>query len=128
MTLSHSALVAKATKPAKRARPPKATDADGLLLAALLVESSDDAIIGMTGQSLITTWNRSAERLYGYPVGIRSRHRDTDGGPDSEEPAPSEVSALEKAGVTAVLPKEAGATQAAVSLITEALVTKAKGA
>jgi two-component system sensor histidine kinase VicK len=66
MTLSHSALVAKATKPAKRARPPKATDADGLLLAALLVESSDDAIIGMTGQSLITTWNRSAERLYGY--------------------------------------------------------------
>jgi PAS domain S-box-containing protein len=40
--------------------------------------------------------------------------------------APSEVSALEKAGVTAVLPKEAGATQAAVSLITEALVTKVK--
>ena len=40
--------------------------------------------------------------------------------------APSEVSALEKAGVTAVLPKEAGATQAAVSLITEALATKAK--
>ena len=66
MTLSHPALVAKATKPAKRARPPKATDADGLLLAALLVESSDDAIIGMTGQSVITTWNRSAERLYGY--------------------------------------------------------------
>jgi PAS domain S-box-containing protein len=42
--------------------------------------------------------------------------------------APSEVSALEKAGVTAVLPKEAGATQAAVSLITEALVTKVQGA
>ena len=40
--------------------------------------------------------------------------------------APDEVSALEKAGVTAVLPKEAGATQAAVSLITEALVTKVK--
>lgn len=40
--------------------------------------------------------------------------------------APDEVSALEKAGVTAVLPKEAGATQAAVSLITEALVTKAR--
>jgi CheY-like chemotaxis protein len=40
--------------------------------------------------------------------------------------APSEVSALEKAGVTAVLPKEAGATQAAVSLISEALVQKAK--
>ena len=40
--------------------------------------------------------------------------------------APSDVSALEKAGVTAVLPKEAGASQAAVSLITEALVAKAK--
>jgi CheY-like chemotaxis protein len=40
--------------------------------------------------------------------------------------APSEVSALEKAGATAVLPKEAGASQAAVSLITEALVTKVK--
>ena len=33
-------------------------------------------------------------------------------------------SALEKAGVTAVLPKEAGATQAAVKLIAQALVTK----
>jgi len=41
--------------------------------------------------------------------------------------APSEVTALERAGVTAVLPKEAGASQAAVSLITEALVTKVKG-
>jgi len=40
--------------------------------------------------------------------------------------APAEVSALEKAGVTAVLPKEAGASQAAVSLIAEALVTKVK--
>jgi two-component system sensor histidine kinase VicK len=38
--------------------------------------------------------------------------------------APTEISALEKAGVTAVLPKEAGASQAAVKLISEALVTK----
>lgn len=38
--------------------------------------------------------------------------------------APAEISALEKVGVTAVLPKEAGASQAAVSLITEALVPK----
>jgi two-component system phosphate regulon response regulator PhoB len=35
--------------------------------------------------------------------------------------APQELSALEKVGVTAVLPKEAGATQAAASLIAEAL-------
>ncbi|MDQ6877347.1 MAG: ATP-binding protein, partial [Candidatus Dormibacteraeota bacterium] len=38
--------------------------------------------------------------------------------------APAEISALEKVGVTAVLPKEAGASQVAVSLITEALVPK----
>jgi CheY-like chemotaxis protein len=40
--------------------------------------------------------------------------------------APSEVTALERAGVTAVLPKEAGATQAAVTLISSALETKVK--
>jgi len=37
--------------------------------------------------------------------------------------APAEITALQKAGATAVLPKEAGATQAAVSLITEALAS-----
>src|SRR3984893_2458308 len=37
-----------------------------LLLAAMLVESSDDAIIGMDRQNVVTTWNRAAERLYGY--------------------------------------------------------------
>lgn len=42
--------------------------------------------------------------------------------------APDAVSALEKVGVTAVLPKEAGATQAAVNLITAALVPKQKSA
>jgi len=43
--------------------------------------------------------------------------------------APAEITALQKAGATAVLPKEAGATQAAVSLITEALaVPKVKSA
>ncbi|MEP6752806.1 MAG: PAS domain S-box protein [Candidatus Dormiibacterota bacterium] len=59
-------LIAKATNPARRVRRAKAKDADALLLAALLVESSDDAIIGMTARSVITTWNRSAQRLYGY--------------------------------------------------------------
>jgi PAS domain S-box-containing protein len=67
--LSHPLLTAKAAKPSERARPRKATDADALLLAALLVDSSDDAIIGMNGQSVITTWNRSAQRLYGYSAG-----------------------------------------------------------
>jgi PAS domain S-box-containing protein len=40
--------------------------------------------------------------------------------------APTEVSALEKVGVTAVLPKEAGASEAAVKLISDALVDKQK--
>jgi two-component system, OmpR family, sensor histidine kinase VicK len=49
----------------KRPRPIKG-HADAVLLAAMLVESSDDAIIGMNRQSEITTWNRAAQRLYGH--------------------------------------------------------------
>jgi PAS domain S-box-containing protein len=37
-----------------------------LALAAMLVASSDDAIIGGDTASLITTWNLAAQRLYGY--------------------------------------------------------------
>src|ERR1700688_4229043 len=67
-TVSHPLLAAKVPFGAKPAPPKKATDADALMLAALLIESSDDAIIGMNAQSVIIKWNRSAQRLYGYPA------------------------------------------------------------
>ncbi len=42
------------------------SDQRQLLLAAMLVASSDDAIIGKDYQSVVTTWNPAAQRLYGY--------------------------------------------------------------
>jgi diguanylate cyclase (GGDEF)-like protein/PAS domain S-box-containing protein len=51
---------------------PEASQRDGVEIGALyrtaaLIESSEDPVIGLTLDGVITDWNPAAERLYGYP-------------------------------------------------------------
>ncbi len=46
--------------------PPKLTDAEAGAYLAAIIESSDDAIIGLTLLGIITTWNQAANRIFGY--------------------------------------------------------------